>query len=168
MNTSPKAGVHSHLSPRPPVTRDALQFSWQFRPAGKDKTVWSFLPRGHRPLPGKNLKYLRCTDTAYSGKAVAAGLSDHRRTQQDWMHQAVYARNNSLKILIVKGPSGPGVDGKQILILPAGNYEQTKVARPRNRGTGGKPPGNTAVGEVFPEGVPWRSLVLSIAGKNTF
>ena len=20
-------------------------------PAGKDKTVWSFLPRGHRPLP---------------------------------------------------------------------------------------------------------------------
>ena len=99
---------------------------------------------------------------------MAAGLSDHRRTQQEGMYQAVYARNNSLKILIVKGPSGPGVDGKQILILPAGNYEQTKVARPRNRGTGGKPPGNTAVGEVFPEGVPWQSLVLSIAGKNTF
>ena len=168
MNTSPKAGVHSHLSPRPPFTGDTLQLSWQFRPAGKDKTIWFFLPRGHRPLPGENLKCLRCTDTAYSGKAVAAGLSDHRRTQQEGMYQAVYARNNSLKILIVKGPSGPGVDGKQILILPAGNYEQTKVARPRNRGTGGKPPGNTAVGEVFPEGVPWQSLVLSIAGKNTF
>ena len=154
MNTSPKAGVHSHLSPRPPVTRDALQFSWQFRPAGKDKTVWSFLPRGHRPLPGKNLKYLRCTDTAYSGKAVAAGLSDHRRTQQEWMHQAVYARNNSLKILIVKGPSGPGVDGKQILILPAGNYKQTKVAHPRSRGTGGKVTVSTTAGRCSPEPSP--------------
>ena len=49
---------------------------------GKDKTVWSLLPRGHRPLPGENLKCLRCTDTAYLGITVAAGLSDHRRTQQ--------------------------------------------------------------------------------------
>ena len=70
------------------------------------------------------------------------------------MYQAVYARNNSLKILMVKGPSGPGVDGKQILILPAGNYEQTKVARPRNRGTGGKVTVSTTVGRCSPEAIP--------------
>ena len=82
MKTNPKTGVNSQHSPRPPFTGDALLENRHFYPAGKDKTVWSLLPRGHRPLPGENLKCLRCTDTAYSGKAVAAGLSDHRRTQQ--------------------------------------------------------------------------------------
>ena len=86
-------------------------------------------------------KNVRWNYTAYLGIAVAAGpFTELNRTKQVGTHQAVYARNNSLKILMVKGPGGPGVDGKQILILPAGNYEQTKVARPRSRGTEGRLP----------------------------
>ena len=93
---------------------------------------------------------------------------DHRRTQQEGMYQAVYARNNSLKILMVKGPSGPGVDGKQILILPAGNYEQTKVARPRNRGTGGKVTVSTTVGRCSPEPSPGDLWFFSSLERTRF
>ena len=35
---------------------------------------------------------LRCTDTAYLGRAVAAGPPNHRRTQQVGRHQAVSFR----------------------------------------------------------------------------
>ena len=55
-------------------------------------------------LAGTPIKYLRCTDTAYSGKAVAAGLSDHRRTQQEWMYQAVYVRSQMLSNFDGKRP----------------------------------------------------------------
>lgn len=43
----------------------------------------------------------------------------------------------NLLILMEEGPSGPRVGRKQILILPAGNYGQTKVARPRKMGSRG-------------------------------
>ena len=43
-------------------------------------------------LAGTPIKCLRCTDTAYLGKTVAAGPPDHRRTKQVGRHQAVCVR----------------------------------------------------------------------------
>ena len=89
-------------------------------------------------LAGTPIKYLRCTDTAYSGIAVAAGqwdvcvsalrhipLSrcsrcpcckvraygppDHRRTQQVGKQEAVCDRSSGLQILMAAGHSGPRV-----------------------------------------------------------
>ena len=76
------AGAHRRLVPEPLFTGDALLSDRRILSAARRQDLWSFLPRGHRPLPGENLKCLRCTDTAYLGITVAAGLSDHRRTQQ--------------------------------------------------------------------------------------
>ena len=42
--------------PRTPFTEDALLRDEKFYPAGKDKTIWSFLPRGHWPLPGQKFQ----------------------------------------------------------------------------------------------------------------
>ena len=39
---------------------------------------------------------------------------DHRRTKQVGRHRAVYVRSNRLKILMVKGPSGPRVGGRMV------------------------------------------------------
>ena len=71
------------------------------------------------------------------------------------------------QILMAKGPCGLSGEGKQILILPAGNYEQTKVARPRNRGSRGTPPMSTAAGKVLIEGVPLAHLwLLSVRAES--
>ena len=43
-------------------------------------------------LAGTPIKCPRCTDTACSGKTVAAGPPDHRRTKQVGRHQAVCVR----------------------------------------------------------------------------
>ena len=96
MNTSPKAGVHSLLPPAPPVTGDALQLSWQFRPAGKDKTVWSFLPRGHRPLQGRNLKVSALYAHHLVWQSCGSRAIDDDRTKQVGAHQAVYDREQKL------------------------------------------------------------------------
>ena len=52
-------------------------------------------------LAGTPIKCLRCTSTACSGKTVAAGqlqmyLSDHHRTKQVGMQEAVYVRMEAL------------------------------------------------------------------------
>ena len=49
------AGAHSHLSPGPPFTGDAFLFPEHVRPAALRQDLASFLPRGHRPLPGQKL-----------------------------------------------------------------------------------------------------------------
>ena len=40
----------------PHFTGDALLRDGKFYPAGKDKSIWSFLPRGHWPLPGQKFQ----------------------------------------------------------------------------------------------------------------
>ena len=50
------AGAHRRLAPGPPFTGDALLGNGQFHPAGKDKTIWFFLPRGHWPLPDQKFR----------------------------------------------------------------------------------------------------------------
>ena len=67
--------------------------------------VWLCLPRGPKtrssvllasgtqaPTWAEIKNDLRCTDTAYLGRAVAAGPPSHRRTQQEGRHQAVSFR----------------------------------------------------------------------------
>ena len=44
------------ICPQTPITGDALLRNEKFYPAGKDKTIWSFLPRGHWPLPGQKFQ----------------------------------------------------------------------------------------------------------------
>ena len=67
-------------------------------------------------LAGTPIKCLRCTDTAYPGKTVAAGPPDHRRTKQVGMHQAVCARVampsnfNRRKALWPESRTGTGLD----------------------------------------------------------
>ena len=80
-------------------------------------------------LAGAPIKCLRCTDTAYSGKTVAAGPSDHCCTKQVGMQEAVRNRNSRLQILMAAGPSGPRVGREPVLTLPAGVYQKPKVAR---------------------------------------
>ena len=85
-------------------------------------------------LAGPPIKCPRCTGTAYSGITVAAGQlpgGDHRRTKQVGRHQAVCNRSSSLQILMAKGPCGPRVGRKLVLILPAEDTHKTKVARSR-------------------------------------
>ena len=61
-------------------------------PAGKDKFCDTTCLGPQGPAWSEISKYLRCTDTAYSGKTVAAGPPDHCRTEQVGRHQAVYVR----------------------------------------------------------------------------
>ena len=49
----------------------------------------SACPGSQGPAGSEIKKCLRCADTAYSGKTVAAGPPDHRRTKQVGRHQAV-------------------------------------------------------------------------------
>ena len=161
MNTSPTAGVHSLLPPDPRLRGTPSWEIGNFIRRGKDKIVWSFLPRGHGPLPGVKFESICVVRTpptlAEPGRLGNCWRqSDHRRTKQVGRHQAACNRNISLQILMAKGPCGPGVGGKPVLILPAGNYEQTKVTRSRKWGLGGKPPVSIAAGWMLTEGVPQR------------
>ena len=100
--------------------------------------LFLFAPGTQAPAASKIRKPLRCTDTAYLGKTVAAGPPDHRRTKQVGMHQAVCVRVampskfNSRKALWPESRTGP------VLILPAGNNWWTKVTRSRKQGDRGK------------------------------
>ena len=51
-------------------------------------------PQG--PTGAEIKKCLHCTNTAYLGKTVAAGPSDHRRTEQVGTQEAVYDRGQNL------------------------------------------------------------------------
>ena len=68
---------------------------------------------------------------------------------------------------MAKGPCGPRGEGKQINILPAGKYLRPKVTLSRNQGTGEKVTVSARCAKALIGAVPRRSLVLSIAGKNT-
>ena len=57
------AGAHRRLTPKPPITGDALLGNWYFHPAGKIRIGWFFLPRGHRPLPGVKFESVRVIRT---------------------------------------------------------------------------------------------------------
>ena len=63
---------------------------------------------------------------------------DDGRTKQVGMQEAVYDRSRHLQILMAKGPSGPRIGRKQVLILPAGDYTKAKGTHPRKKGAGGK------------------------------
>ena len=127
------------IAPGPPVTGDALLGNRKFHPAGQRQDCLVLLASGARaPAQSEIKKCLRCTNTACLGKTVAAGPSDHRRTKQVGRHQAVCNRRISLQILMAKGPCGPGVGGKPVLILPAGDYAKAKGTRSRNQGAWGK------------------------------
>ena len=63
---------------------------------------------------------------------------DDGRTKQGGMQEAVYDRSRHLQILMAKGPSGPRIGRKQVLILPAGDYTKAKGTHPRKKGAGGK------------------------------
>ena len=68
----------------------------------------AFLAPGTQAPAGLEIKEcLRCTDTAYPGRTVAAGPPDHRRTQQVGRHQAVYVRAKMLSNFDGKRPLWP-------------------------------------------------------------
>ena len=67
------AGAHSHC-PQTPITGDAFLENWHLRPAAPNTRPCVLLASGALAPSGAEIgKHLRCTDTAYSGKAVAAG-----------------------------------------------------------------------------------------------
>ena len=68
------AGAHSHLSPKPPFYGGRPLENLELASGGSDnKTIWSFLPRALGPTGSEICEYLRCTHTAYTEIAVAAG-----------------------------------------------------------------------------------------------
>ena len=89
------AGAHSHLPPKPPYLRGTP--SWKignFIRRAKTRSVILLASGTQAPTGLKISEYLRCTDTAYPGKTVAAGQlprhpPDLRRTKQVGGHQAV-------------------------------------------------------------------------------
>ena len=78
----------------PHFTGDALLRDGKFYPAGKDKSIWSFLPRGHWPLPGQKFQSVCAVRTpptlAKPWQLGSCGRHppDHRRTQQVGMQEA--------------------------------------------------------------------------------
>ena len=75
MNTSPKAGVHSRLTPRPPLRGMPYCQIIESSRRAEDKICDPSCLGPLGPAESEILKCLRCTDTAYSGKTVAAGPS---------------------------------------------------------------------------------------------
>ena len=70
---------------------------WALASGGSEhKTLRFSCLGGTGPYKVKIWKYLRCTNTAYLGKTVTAGPSDHRRTKQVGAHQAAYDRGQKL------------------------------------------------------------------------
>ena len=96
MSTLP-AAVLTVIAPRPPIMGDAILEDRHLRPAAPKTRPCVLLASAHWGLLGGNLKYLGCTDTAYTGKARIAGqslghLPDDCRTKQVGTHQAVCVR----------------------------------------------------------------------------
>ena len=70
---------------------------WALASGGsEDKTLRPSCLGDTGPYKVEIWKCPHCTDTAYPGKTVAAGPSDHRRTKQVGRHQAVYVRTKML------------------------------------------------------------------------
>ena len=70
------------------------------------------------------------------------------------MQEAVYYRSRHLQILMEKGPSGPRIGRKQVLILPAGDYPKANGTHPRKSGVWGKAAYEHWQSRVLIEGVP--------------
>ena len=88
-----------------PFTGDALLRIWHLRPAALNTRPCVLLASGTQaPKALKIGKSLRCTDTAYPGKAVAVGPPDHHRTKQVGRHQAVLDRTAEAENLGMVGP----------------------------------------------------------------
>ena len=129
MNTSPKAGVHSLLPPDPRLRGTS---SWGYGcafPAGLRQDPLSFLPRGHRPLPGQKLRTICAVQTpptlAEPWQLVRpATAAPNRKAGTRRCHLEVQCQQIWMEV----GPSGPRVGGEQILILPAGNHCRAKAA----------------------------------------
>ena len=99
------AGAHRRRPPGPPATGDVLLGVWLCLPGGPKTRSSVLLASGTQAPTWAEIKNdLRCTDTAYLGRAVAAGPPSHRRTQQEGRYQAVCDRSNSPQILMAKGP----------------------------------------------------------------
>ena len=113
-------------------------------------------------LYGHRLVWQNCGSWSVIGHALPP---DHRRTQQVGRHQAACNRNISLQILMAKGPSGPRIGRKQILILPAGVYQKPEVARSRKNGVQGWRLGTPAPRGVPRSHTPW-CLFGSFLGKQ--
>ena len=96
MNTSPKAGVHRRLVPGPPFTGVPYWRLGTFirRAKSEWRTLLAAGPLG--PARSKISNCPRYTDTAWLGKARAAGPPDHRPAKRVGRHQAVYVRVQTL------------------------------------------------------------------------
>ena len=101
-------------------------------------------PSPQGPIWSEISKCLRCADTAYSGKTVAAGPPDHRRTKQVGRHQAVCGRAAMLSNFNGKRPQWAESRKAHGQILgPPKLTDQPKGHALVNRGSGGKPPMST-------------------------
>ena len=78
MNTSPKAGVHSLLSPDPRLRGTS---SWEYGcafPAGLRQDLLSFLPRGHRPLRRRKVRSIPDAQVWASVMPLPCASSPHQ------------------------------------------------------------------------------------------
>ena len=78
VNTAPKAGVHSRLTPRPPNTGDALLENGHLRPALRTQDLASFLPRGHRPLRRRKVRSIPDAQAWASVMSLPCSSSPHQ------------------------------------------------------------------------------------------
>ncbi len=91
------AGAHRRLAPDPVYGGRPPGLLGNLVRRAKSGQANLSCPGGTGPYKVEIWKCPHCTDTAYQGKAVAAGqlrghLPDHRRTKQVGRHQAVYVR----------------------------------------------------------------------------
>ena len=131
------AGAHRRLAPDP-VYGGRPPEDLAFASGGSEhKTLRSSCPGPLGPIWSEISKCLRCADTAYSGKAVAAGPPDHRRTQQEGMHQAVCVSVPMASNLDGSRPQWAGSRKAHGQILgPPKLTDQPKGPAPVNRGLG--------------------------------
>ena len=66
------------ICPQTPITGDALLRNEKFYPAGKDKTIWSFLPRGHRPLRRRKVRSIPDAQVWASVMPLPCSSSPHQ------------------------------------------------------------------------------------------
>ena len=57
------AGAHRRLTPKPPITGDALLGNWHFHPAAPNTRSCILLAPGHRALPGVKFESVRVIRT---------------------------------------------------------------------------------------------------------
>ena len=148
------APLDPHYGGRPPE-------GWEVLSGGQRQDHLVFLASGAlAPTRSEISKCLRCADTAYSGKAVAAGPPDHRRTQQVGRHQAVCGRAAMLSNFNGKRPQWAESRKAHGQILgPPKLTDQPKGHALVNRGSGGKPPMSTGKAKCSSKASPSHSLV---------